>query len=251
MDWSTKIHQWIHFVFTQNIWLPIWPVPNPSKTIWVPFSCIINHLGLLMLRALPLTMRHFPAQKLPVTRRFSIVYVTFVTSLVTLAQFSKWLLLYLIMVSYAKATSRHPTLRLLVPAATQPAPTWHSSPLALWSGSNGPKFTRPQVSRPSSPSPACRAIAPTRWQHSCVCCASSPPATQLTHCCYCLACALSPAATSRGPSAVFSQPLDSLRMRIHCIAGAAVGQQPRCARVLISWMWNAMACGRAMPSGST
>ena len=91
------------------------------------------------------------------------------------------------MVSYAKTTSRHPPLRLLIPADIQPVPTWHSSPLALWSGSNGPRHTRPPVSRPSSPSPACRAIAPTHWQHSCVCCTSSPPATQMTHCCYCLA----------------------------------------------------------------
>ena len=107
------------------------------------------------------------------------------------------------------------------------------------------------VSRPSSPSLACRAIARTRWQHSCVRCMSSPPATQLTHCCYCLAGALSPAATSRGPSAAFSHPLASLHMRIRYMACAAAGQQPRWAQVLISWMWSAMACGRAMPSGST
>ena len=49
----------------------------------------------------------------------------------------------------------------------------------------------------------------------------------------------------------FSQPLASLRMRIRYIACAAAGSQPRCAQVLISWMWSAMACGRAMPSGST
>ena len=53
------------------------------------------------------------------------------TRLATLAQFSKWALLYLITVSYAKATSRHPPLRLLIPADIQPAPTWYSSPPGL------------------------------------------------------------------------------------------------------------------------
>ena len=85
----------------------------------------------------------------------SIVYVIFMTRLATLVEFSKWHSLHHIIISYAKATSRHPPQQLLILATTQHVAMWNCSHQALWSDSNGPKHTKPRASRTSFTSPMC------------------------------------------------------------------------------------------------
>ena len=152
-----------------------------------------NYLGLqapalsnfqyqLMLRALPLTMRHFPSQKLPITPDIMCKICLVCDGLGAIGAILKVAFTLGFFGFLRQSNLPHPAPSALMPLATPRAVTSLCSPAAYWCALNGARRTKPPANQPSFPSPASQVNALIPWPPTLVCCVQSPPTTPVTPC---------------------------------------------------------------------
>ena len=137
-----------------------------------------------MPHALPLTMQHFPSQKLPITLDIMCNICLVCDSLAVIgAILSHFYTVFFFFASYARAIWLHPALSTLMPLATPCAVISLCSPAACWCALNEARCTKLPVNQPWSLSlPSLPGHCTDPGLPTLACCVQSTPARPMTHC---------------------------------------------------------------------